>query len=91
MKGSDTTHSFLSLDVVRVRSSDSQEPVQRLVKTNGPSELSPFGEKSTPDRQQRSWHLGGQSSIFRSRSVPTSEIPDIFMIKRSLAFDDDEA
>lgn len=88
--GAITTHSFLSLDVVRVRSTDSQEPVQREAKADGHPESSPFSKKSTPNRHQQSWRAGGQSSIFRTPSVPTSEIPDMFLIKRSLAFEDDE-
>ena len=90
MKGFVTTHSFLSLDVVRVRSTDSQEPVQRVNKANDEQTSSPFPKTSTPSLQQKSWRAGDQSSIFRSQSVQTSDIPDMFLIKRSLAFEDEE-
>ena len=90
MKGYVTTHSFLSLDVVRVRSTDSQEPVQRVTKANANLPSSPFSKKSTPSLQDKSWRAQDQSSIFRSQSVHTSDIPDMFLIKRSLAFEDEE-
>jgi len=92
MKGFVTTHSFLSLDVVRVRSTDSQEPVQRVPKANANANppSSPFSKKSTPSLQQESWRAQDQSSIFRSLSVHNSDIPDMFLIKRSLAFEDED-
>lgn len=86
-----STHSFLSLDVVRVRSTDSTEPVGSGQKETGTThQPSPQAKKLTPDRQQYSWRTKDQSSIFRPAPPSRTETPDTLLIKRCLAFDDDD-
>ena len=90
MRSSALANPFLSLDVVRVRSTDSTEPVVRAVKSTLEQQSSPIPNRPTPDRQQQPWRTKDQSSIFRSLPASEKEIPDVFSIKRCLAFDDDE-
>ena len=88
---------FLGIDVNRVRSSDSTEPVAPTLKPQQQQQVfaaSPAVKpRLTPDRQhhQSSWRTKDQASIFRSPATPSaSEIPGMFEIKRSLAFDEDD-
>lgn len=85
-------HKFLGIDVSRVRSTDSTEPVENTLKPRqSPVAASPVNNRLTPDRQQEScWRTKGQDSIFRAAATPASEIPGMFEIKRSLAFDEDD-
>lgn len=85
------THNFLTLDVVRVRSTDSQEPVIRSIKNSSLNASSPIPIRATPDRQQEAWRTKDQASIFRSS--PGSSPPqmaDMLSIRRCLAFDEDD-
>jgi hypothetical protein len=80
---------FIGIDVVRVRSNESTEAVERTYKP--PQGSPPSTIRLTPDRQVQSWRSKEQNSIFRTAPTATaSEIPDMFSIKRCLAFDEED-
>ena len=70
---------LLAIDVMRTRSSDSTEPVTSL-KTF-------LSTRVTPSHKLNSWRTKDESSIFRP---PSSDMPDMYSIKRCLAFDEDD-
>jgi hypothetical protein len=72
---------FGVIDVVRTISNESTEPRESPFKSR-PKSL-------TPPRSTEAWRTkdNDASSIFRKRS---SDVPDMFTLKRCLAFDEDD-
>eukprot|EP00980_Cylindrotheca_fusiformis_P030429 scaffold24801_cov181-Cylindrotheca_fusiformis.AAC.7 len=78
------SHKLLDIiKVVRTLSNDSTEPVNSPFK-------SPTSSSLTASSQRDPWRTKDESSIFRTRSTDSSEIPDMMCIQRCLAFDEDE-
>jgi hypothetical protein len=86
---------YLGIDVFRTRSSESTESVGHNRTKSGGSVTTPSKQQHMPSSPQRStreksWRTKDMDSIFRCSSSPPSEIPDMFSIKRTMAFDEDD-
>jgi hypothetical protein len=84
-----TQPKLIGIDVVRTRSTESTESVNASTKT--PKSIRVPSQR-TPEKERFSWRTKDIGSIFRSPPSPSSsqEIPDMFTIRRSLAFDEDD-
>jgi hypothetical protein len=88
---SSTPLKFLGIDVKRTHSTESTEDVHANNLKTPIKSISPAVKRTYTDH--RSWRIKEMSSIFRAPpkvSPEHQEIPDMFSIKRCLAFDDED-
>jgi hypothetical protein len=84
-----TEPKFIGIDVVRVQSNESTEAVEQTYKP--PQGSPPSTTQLTPNCQVQLWRTKEQHSVFRTApTAAASEIPDMFSIKRCLAFDEED-